>query len=438
MTSRQQQEQLRRLKRIEQYDSASSGGSDDDDDSSNGNDVRAMENPSSVRQRRKTLTVDDGGDESFDSSSDEEENDNGRNRSHNERKRKRNPENSEDGEASSSSGDYSNDGSDNNNYYYSNEEMDRDDDADTNNSDSESEEDSNDDDDDDDDDSNSSDSEASIQDLPLQERLRRKEEQSKNFQSVRQRKSQALQEASQRLAQLKQKKTKEQRNNDSDNDDDDKDDADVAMQKKKTKKKKSKHRPTEVSSKRSDFFRRGAPKLNESGIGVEIGAKRYKPIDPRVSSLSGHFNQDQFQRNYAFLEEMRNQEIGQCRKRIAAFKATGDRGRRLRRKLGLDGSDPSGLEEEEARLKTLTQERANLERSKIDRTAQRNVKAKIREQVASGQRGAYFLKRKEKKSLEMEEKLKELQKRGGKKAVDKMLDRKRRKNKSRDAGMFAK
>ncbi|KAG7358494.1 rRNA biogenesis protein RRP36 [Nitzschia inconspicua] len=433
MTSQQQQEQLRRLKRIEQYDSASSGSDDDDDDSSNGHDVRAMENPSSIRQRRKKLTVDDGGDESSDSSSDEEENDKSRNRSHNARKRKINPENNEDDEASSSSGDSSNDDSDNNNNY-SDEKMDRNDDADTNNSDSESENDSN---YDDDENSNSSDSEASIQDLPLQERLRRKEEQSKNFQSVRQRKSQALQEASQRLAQLKQKKTKEQRNNDCDHDDD-KDDADVTMQKKKTKKKKSKHRPTEVSSKRSDFFRRGAPKLNESGIGVEIGAKRYKPIDPRVSNLSGHFNQDQFQKNYAFLEEMRNQEIGQCRKRIAAFKATGDRGRRLRRKLGLDGSDPSGLEEEEGRLKKLTQERANLERSKIDRTAQRNVKAKIREQVASGQRGAYFLKRKEKKSLEMEEKLKELQKRGGKKAVDKMLDRKRRKNKSRDAGMFAK
>jgi ribosomal RNA-processing protein 36 len=202
--------------------------------------------------------------------------------------------------------------------------------------------------------------------------------------------------------------------------------------------KKNKHKPTEVSSRRAEFFRRGAPKLNESGVGVEIGAHRYKPKDPRASNLTGHFNEEQFQQNYAFLEEMRNQEIGQIRKRIAAYKATGDKGRRLRRKLQINGNNPSSLEEEEARLKALTQARADFERRKVERAAKTSVKRKIREDVESGKSGAYFLKRKEKKRLELEAKLEEIRKRHGSKGVEKLLTRKRQKNKSRDSTMFAK
>ncbi|KAL3907547.1 MAG: hypothetical protein SGILL_008827, partial [Bacillariaceae sp.] len=219
--------------------------------------------------------------------------------------------------------------------------------------------------------SSSSDAEEenmSDQDLPLYERLRKKEEQGVNMRSARQRKSEALQLASQRLASYNEEKKQAASGKD-----DGKSDSKASLIKKK---KKSKHRPTEVSSKRVDFYRRGAPKLNESGVGVEIGAKRYKPQDPRVSSLSGHFNEEQFQTNYSFLEEMRNQEIGQVRKRITAYKATGEKGRRMRRKLGLDGT----LEEEETRLKSLTQQRADSERRNIERVAQQTVKRKIRDE----------------------------------------------------------
>jgi len=279
---------------------------------------------------------------------------------------------------------------------------------------------------------------GSDEDTPLYERIRRKEQRGLSMQKSRERKSQALELASKRLATLKDsvsnKKRKstmvmEQEKNAGDG---------TETKMPKVKKNKNKHKPAEVSSKRSDFFRRGAPKLNESGIGVEIGAHRYKPSDPRVSNLSGHFNEEQFHKNYSFLDEMRNQEIGQIRKRIAAHKATGEKGRRLRRKLGIDGKDPSALEEDEARLKFLTQQRADLERRKVDLAAKKSVKRKIREDVESGKSGAYFLKRKEKKRLEMEAKLEEIKKRGGKKAVEKILAKKRRKNKSRDAGMFAK
>jgi ribosomal RNA-processing protein 36 len=285
--------------------------------------------------------------------------------------------------------------------------------------------------DDDDDDYGSSDNNQSEgdsdEDLPLHERIRRKEERGLSLQQSRERKSRALKVASERLSTLKGESTFTKKRRKSSHDDN-----------AKPIKKKNKHRPAEVSSKRSEFFRRGAPKLNESGIGVEIGAHRYKPLDPRVSNLTGHYNEDQFQKNYAFLEEMRNQEIGQVRKRIAALKATGNPGKRMRRKLEINGSDPQTLEEYENRLKSLTQQRSDLERQKVERAAKQSVKRKIREDVESGKNGGYFLKRREKKQLEAEAKLEEIRKRKGSKAVEKILAKKRQKNKSRDAGIFAK
>jgi len=267
------------------------------------------------------------------------------------------------------------------------------------------------------------------------------------MQKSRERKSQALEKASKRLEIFKQaqhKSNKKQKVVVNDGDIDDNNSKIQSNSKTTTitattrKKKKNKHKPTEVSSKRADFFARGARRLNESGLGVDIGAHRYKPLDPRASNLSGHFDEDNFQHNYSFLEEMRNKEIGQVRKRIAAHKATGNKGNRLRRKNQIthNGIQSSTLEEDEARLKYLAETRADLERRKIERAAKLSVKRKIRDDVESG-KGVYFLKRKEKKRLELEAKFEEIQKRGGSKAVEKVLEKKRQKNKSRDAVKFA-
>lgn len=278
------------------------------------------------------------------------------------------------------------------------------------------------------------------EDAPLHQRVLKKEGRGSIRRSSRaERKSRALEEATKRLASFKENKKKKQA--ESGGSSDEKSSRDNSNEAVAKKKKKNKHKPTEVSSKRADFFARGARRLNESGLGVDIGAHRYKPMDPRASSLSGHFDEDRFHKNYAFLEELRNKEIGQVRKRIAAHKATGKKGNRLRKKMqiiGEDGGHTTTLEEDVARLKELTETRANLERRKIDRAARQSVKRKIREDVESGKTGAYFLKRKEKKRLELEARFEEIRKRGGEKAVEKMLAKKRRKNKSRDAGAFAK
>jgi ribosomal RNA-processing protein 36 len=288
------------------------------------------------------------------------------------------------------------------------------------------------------------------EDLPLHERLRRQDNDFSRIRKSRERKAQALEVASERLATFKQaqKKNNNKKRKAMVGDDDDIDTQSNNSKSKNTttnstttkKKKKSKHKPTEVSSKRADFFGRGAPRLNESGVGVDIGAHRYKPQDPRASNLSGHFDEDNFQHNYAFLEEMRNKEIGQVRKRISAHKATGNKGNRLRRKLQInpgDGTQTSTLEDDEIRLKFLTETRADLDRRKIEREAKRSVTQKIRSDVESGKSGVYHLKRKERYRLELEAKLEVIQKRGGDRAVEKILEKKRQKNKTRDAARFA-
>ncbi len=293
--------------------------------------------------------------------------------------------------------------------------------------------------DDDDSDQEQGDSSSDEEDAPLHQRVLKKEGRgSMQRSSRRERKSRALEEATKRLASFKESQRKKKLAESGPEKSTKRETNEAGPIKKK---KKNKHKPTEVSSKRADFFARGARRLNESGLGIDIGAHRYKPMDPRASSLSGHFDEDQFHKNYAFLEEMRNKEIGQVRKRIAAHKATGKKGNRMRKKLQIidaDGGHASTLEEDVARLKTLTETRANLERRKIDRAARQSVKRKIREDVESGRSGAYFLKRKEKKRLELEARFEEIRKRGGEKAVEKMLAKKRQKNKSRDASAFAK
>ena len=108
------------------------------------------------------------------------------------------------------------------------------------------------------------------------------------------------------------------------------------------KRKKSKHAPTEVSSKRKDFFERGAPNQQNSGLAC-IGSGVYKPRDPRMQSLSGYFDQNLFDSSYGFLEDMQDKEIDELRSRIEARKATGKIGHRKRRKFGVE-SDAHALE----------------------------------------------------------------------------------------------
>eukprot|EP00804_Cyclotella_cryptica_P025654 CCRYP_002867-RA/>CCRYP_002867-RA protein AED:0.03 eAED:0.03 QI:479/1/1/1/1/1/3/1074/318 len=192
------------------------------------------------------------------------------------------------------------------------------------------------------------------------------------------------------------------------------------------KRKKSKHAPTEMSSKRRDYFSR-KPDLNSSGIGVSIGANRYKPRDPRMVSLSGHLDADLFEKRYDFLDELQEKDIENLKRRVNAWKTTGKKGQKARRKLGITQGVGS-LESDQEELKRLLQERAERKRAQVARAAKRTVKRKIRDEVASGKRGAYYPKRNELRRMEMEAKFEEIRKKGGDEAVDKAIAKRRKKN----------
>lgn len=259
------------------------------------------------------------------------------------------------------------------------------------------------------------------QHISLAERLQRQQEQGVDLRERRERQQKARRVAADRIHQPKNagEALRPSRN-------------DVAP--KRAPKKKSKHAPTEVSSKRADFYNRRFD-LNESGIGVEIGKHRYKPVDPRVSNLTGHLDLEHFETNYEFLQEMRQKEIALLKKRISARKRTGRKGTERRRRLGLTNDD-STMEQDQEALKKLLHEKAEFERRQVDRVSHRAVKKQLQEEVAEGKRGVFFPKRKELKRMHLEAKYDELRKRGGDKAVEKAVEKKRKKDKSKDAGLL--
>ncbi|KAL9189134.1 hypothetical protein ACHAXT_011624 [Thalassiosira profunda] len=198
------------------------------------------------------------------------------------------------------------------------------------------------------------------------------------------------------------------------------------------KRKKSKHAPTEMSSKRKDYFARGRPDLNSSGIGVSIGANKYKARDPRMVSLSGHLDADVFEKRYGFLDEVQDKEIEQLKRRVNAWKTSGKKGQKARQKLGLTQGGGS-LDDDQEELTRLLQERAERKKAHVLRAAKQSVKQKIRKDVASGKRGAYYPKRSELKRMEAEAKFEEIRKRGGDDAVEKAIAKRRKKNLSKAA-----
>jgi ribosomal RNA-processing protein 36 len=223
---------------------------------------------------------------------------------------------------------------------------------------------------------------------------------------------------------------------DDDDDDDDDEHDDCDRDRGGPKRKKSKHAPTEVSSRRRDYFARGRPDLNSSGIGVTIGANRYRARDPRTVSLSGHLDADAFAGRYGFLDEMQEGEIETLKRRVSAWKTSGKKGQKERKRLGIvatGGGGGSTLEADTEELTRLLQERAERKRADVVRAARRTVKEKLKKGVATGKHGAYYPKRSELRKMEAEAKFEEIKKRGGDEAVDKAIAKRRKKNVAKEA-----
>ncbi|KAI9220137.1 hypothetical protein BC828DRAFT_384233 [Blastocladiella britannica] len=167
---------------------------------------------------------------------------------------------------------------------------------------------------------------------------------------------------------------------------------------KQPEKRKNKHAPIEVSAKKPVSRMRDV-------VSVPTKIRR----DPRFDNLSGHLNEDLFQKSYSFLDDIRARELKEMQQTVATTKDFGER----------------------RELKDALQAMQNRERAKRELEAQQRIKREWRKQEAAklktGEKSKpFFLKESERKKLAMVDKLR------GK--TDKELDRVIERKRKRDAG----
>ncbi|CDS03543.1 hypothetical protein LRAMOSA00945 [Lichtheimia ramosa] len=168
--------------------------------------------------------------------------------------------------------------------------------------------------------------------------------------------------------------------------------------KKSDMKRASKHSPMEVSSKRAVGRFREVVELNKP-----------KVRDPRFEKLSGHFNQDLFEKSYAFLDDYKQSEQELLRKQIKKTK------------------NPEHREELQQLLLKMTTREASAQEAKRKQQLKRERKKAEAELVKQG-KTPYFLKRSEQRKLELMDKYERL----GEKNMDKILAKRRKKNAAKD------
>ncbi|RHY41776.1 hypothetical protein DYB38_006793 [Aphanomyces astaci] len=149
-----------------------------------------------------------------------------------------------------------------------------------------------------------------------------------------------------------------------------------------TTKRANKNRPREITSKRP------------VGRFREVLQVRKKTTrDPRFDHASGKLNEDLFKKSYAFLDDIKEAELQEAKKQLKHAKSK-------TRKTELQ-QDISSRKQELAEAKRADRIRdANLKRKREEREAVENGK------------GAFYLKRKDKKQLELKAKFDELQESG--------------------------
>ncbi|XP_026852816.2 ribosomal RNA processing protein 36 homolog [Electrophorus electricus] len=166
-----------------------------------------------------------------------------------------------------------------------------------------------------------------------------------------------------------------------------------------TVKQLSKHRPQEISAKKTvPFLRKVVP------------VKKTILRDPRFDDLSGEFKPEVFNQTYKFINEIRQREAEMVKKKMKKVK--------------------SNIKREE--LKYLLQRMENQERGRQRQEQYRQkdlqFKRKQRELVQQGHR-PFYLKKSDKKKLELAEKYSQLKK-GGK--LENFLSKKRKRNAIKD------
>ncbi|XP_017538537.1 ribosomal RNA processing protein 36 homolog [Pygocentrus nattereri] len=161
----------------------------------------------------------------------------------------------------------------------------------------------------------------------------------------------------------------------------------------------NKHRPDEISAKKSvPFLRKVVP------------VKKTILRDPRFDDLSGDFRPEVFKQTYKFIDEIRQREAQTVMKKLKKVKSNTKR----------------------EKLKSLLKRMENQERAQKKQEQQREkelqFKRKQRELVGQGHR-PFYLKKSDKKKLELGEKYNELKKSG---KLENFLSKKRKRNAIKD------
>ncbi|XP_061174713.1 ribosomal RNA processing protein 36 homolog [Saccostrea echinata] len=163
---------------------------------------------------------------------------------------------------------------------------------------------------------------------------------------------------------------------------------------KKVFKRANKNRPMEITSKRP------VPRFKTT-----VPVKKKVTRDPRFDDLSGQFNEELFSRSYGFLDDIKHREREKVQKALGKEK------------------DPDKKKELQFLLNRMKQQELTASRKDQQKTIEKDWKKKEQTRVKAG-KTPFYLKKSEKRKLELAEKYKELQKSG---KVEKYLGKKRKK-----------
>lgn len=172
-----------------------------------------------------------------------------------------------------------------------------------------------------------------------------------------------------------------------------------------------KSRPREISSKRP------VPVGRERCLGIGDEGRKESSVkrafDPRFEEQCGELREEHVERNYAFVEELREKRRKHLQESLRKNADDEEAVKELRK-----------LEEEDNRRKVILRRRKILQ----------EVRQKERESVKRGKK-PFFLKNKELRKLEMEAKYKELKQSG---SVKKYIEKRRRRLASKDRKLLPK
>ncbi|XP_066925338.1 ribosomal RNA processing protein 36 homolog [Clytia hemisphaerica] len=138
--------------------------------------------------------------------------------------------------------------------------------------------------------------------------------------------------------------------------------------------------------------------------------------DPRFNDLSGAYNEELFQKSYAFVDDIKKNEYESVKKQLRKVKNTEEKEKLLKLKQKMDTE--SKVKAELAKRREMSKQR----------------KKEMAEQTEGGKK-PFYLKNSDKKKIELAEKYKELKASG---KLDKYMSKKRKRNTQKDKKKFTK